>query len=74
MLFIIFITRSLRDLASSQSWCLSIWKQLDINGRVTTFAYFVLFCFWDLLPTVLLLLLITTKAGFGGKASPLKVV
>lgn len=63
LLFLIFFTRSIRDLATSQNWFLSIWNQLDMNGRVTTFAYFVFFCFWEFLPTVLLLCLITTKAG-----------
>ncbi|KAF1330332.1 hypothetical protein FI667_g5034, partial [Globisporangium splendens] len=63
LLFLIFFTRAMRDLATSQNWFLSIWNQLDMNGRVTTFAYFVFFCFWEFLPTVLLLLLITTKAG-----------
>uniref|UniRef100_K3X8B5 Uncharacterized protein n=1 Tax=Globisporangium ultimum (strain ATCC 200006 / CBS 805.95 / DAOM BR144) TaxID=431595 RepID=K3X8B5_GLOUD len=63
LLFLIFFTRATRDLATSQNWFLSIWNQLDMNGRVTTFAYFVFFCFWEFLPTVLLLLLITTKAG-----------
>ncbi|GAB9467954.1 hypothetical protein Gpo141_00005282 [Globisporangium polare] len=63
LLFLIFFTRSVRDLATSQNWLLSIWNPLDMNGRVTTFAYFVFFCFWEFLPTVLLLCLITTKAG-----------
>lgn len=63
LLFLIFFTRSVRDLATSQSWLVSIWNPLDMNGRVTTFAYFVFFCFWEFLPTVLLLCLITTKAG-----------
>lgn len=63
MLFVIFFTRSIRDLATSQSWFLSIWNQLDMNGRVTTFAYFIFFCFWEFLPTVLLLVLISTKTG-----------
>lgn len=63
LLFLIFFTRSVRDLATSQSWLLSIWNPLDMNGRVTTFAYFVFFCFWEFLPTVLLLCLITTRAG-----------
>ncbi|TYZ51471.1 hypothetical protein PybrP1_010605, partial [[Pythium] brassicae (nom. inval.)] len=63
LLFVIFFTRSVRDLATSQSWFVSIWNPLDMNGRVTTFAYFVFFCFWEFLPTVLLLCLITTKAG-----------
>lgn len=34
-----------------------------MNGRVTTCAYFVFFCFWEFLPTLLLLCLITSKAG-----------
>ncbi|DAZ94462.1 TPA: hypothetical protein N0F65_003498 [Lagenidium giganteum] len=63
LLFLIFFTRSVRDLATSQNWFLSIWNQLDMNGRVTTFEYFVFFCFWEFLPTILLLCLITTKAG-----------
>ncbi|KAJ0412678.1 hypothetical protein ATCC90586_002308 [Pythium insidiosum] len=63
LLFLIFFTRSMRDLATSQNWFLSIWNQLDMNGRVTTFAYFIFFCFWEFLPTILLLCLITTKAG-----------
>lgn len=63
LLFLIFFTRSVRDFATSQNWFLSIWNQLDMNGRVTTFAYFVFFCFWEFLPTILLLCLITTKAG-----------
>ncbi|TMW63083.1 hypothetical protein Poli38472_005701 [Pythium oligandrum] len=63
LLSFIFFTRSVRDLATSQNWFLSIWNQLDMNGRVTTFAYFIFFCFWEFLPTVLLLCLITTKAG-----------
>ena len=62
-LCVIFLTRSIRDLATSQSWLLSIWNQLDMNGRVTSFAYFVFFCFWEFLPTILLLLMITTRAG-----------
>lgn len=66
MLCLIFFTRSIRDLATSQSWFLTIWNQLDMNGRVTTFAYFVFFIFWEFLPTVLLLLMITTKAGLVG--------
>lgn len=70
LLFVIFFTRSVRDLATSQSWFVSIWNPLDMNGRVTTFAYFVFFCFWEFLPTVLLLCLITTKAGGVGGASP----
>ena len=65
-LWLVFFTRAIRDLATSQSWFVSIWNQLDMNGRVTTFSYFVFFLFWEFLPTVLLLLLITTKAGFGG--------
>jgi hypothetical protein len=60
---LIFFTRSIRDLATSQNWFLSIWNQLDMNGQVTSFAYFVFFCFWEFLPTLLLLCLITTKAG-----------
>lgn len=63
LLFLIFFTRSVRDLATSQSWLVSIWNPLDMNGRVTTFTYFVFFCFWEFLPTVLLLCLITSKAG-----------
>lgn len=58
----------IRDLATSQSWFLSIWNNLDMNGRVTTVAYFVFFCFWEFLPTILLLCLISSKAGgVGGK-------
>ncbi|CEG36671.1 uncharacterized protein PHALS_03339 [Plasmopara halstedii] len=63
LLSIIFFTRGIRDLATSQSWFLSIWNNLDMNGRVTTADYFVFFCFWEFLPTVLLLCLISSKAG-----------
>ncbi|GMF26462.1 unnamed protein product [Phytophthora fragariaefolia] len=63
LLCLIFFTRGIRDLATSQSWFLSIWNNLDMNGRVTTVAYFVFFCFWEFLPTVLLLCLISSKAG-----------
>lgn len=63
LLCFIFFTRGIRDLATSQSWFLSIWNNLDMNGRVTTVAYFVFFCFWEFLPTVLLLCLISSKAG-----------
>ncbi|POM58289.1 Hypothetical protein PHPALM_37083 [Phytophthora palmivora] len=68
LLCLIFFTRGIRDLATSQSWFLSIWNNLDMNGRVTTVAYFVFFCFWEFLPTILLLCLISSKAGgVGGK-------
>ncbi|RLN60444.1 hypothetical protein BBJ28_00023192 [Nothophytophthora sp. Chile5] len=79
LLCFIFFTRGIRDLATSQSWFLSIWNNLDMNGRVTTFAYFIFFCFWEFLPTVLLLCLISSKAGgVGGEgklltASPLSL-
>ncbi|KAG6614486.1 uncharacterized protein IUM83_04188 [Phytophthora cinnamomi] len=63
LLCVIFFTRGIRDLATSQSWFLSIWNNLDMNGRVTTVAYFVFFCFWEFLPTILLLCLISSKAG-----------
>ncbi|TDH66905.1 hypothetical protein CCR75_007489 [Bremia lactucae] len=63
LLCIIFFTRGIRDLATSQSWFLSIWNNLDMNGRVTTVTYFVFFCFWEFLPTVLLLCLVSSKAG-----------
>ncbi|KAG1685150.1 hypothetical protein DVH05_011345 [Phytophthora capsici] len=63
LLCLIFFTRGIRDLATSQSWFLSIWNNLDMNGRVTTVAYFVFFCFWEFLPTILLLCLISSKAG-----------
>ncbi|KAH7484222.1 hypothetical protein PRIC1_003521 [Phytophthora ramorum] len=63
LLCLIFFTRGTRDLATSQSWFLSIWNNLDMNGRVTTVAYFVFFCFWEFLPTILLLCLVSSKAG-----------
>ncbi|KAG7389520.1 hypothetical protein PHYPSEUDO_010165 [Phytophthora pseudosyringae] len=63
LLCLIFFTRGIRDLATSQSWFLSIWNNLDMNGRVTTVDYFVFFCFWEFLPTILLLCLISSKAG-----------
>ncbi|KAI9914106.1 hypothetical protein PsorP6_005712 [Peronosclerospora sorghi] len=63
LLCVIFFTRGIRDLATSQSWFLTIWNNLDMNGRVTTVAYFVFFCFWEFLPTMLLLCLISSKAG-----------
>lgn len=69
VLSVIFLTRGARDLATSQSWFLSIWNQLDLNGRVTSCAFFVFFCFWEFLPTVLLLCLISSKAGGVGGAS-----
>jgi hypothetical protein len=70
----IFLTRAARDLATSQSWFLSIWNQLDLNGRVTSCAYFVFFCFWEFLPTVLLLCLISSKAGgVGGESLSLSL-
>lgn len=69
LLSLIFLMRAVRDLATSQNWFLSIWNQLDMNGRVTSFSYFVFFCFWEFLPTILLLCLITTKAGGVGGSS-----
>ncbi|KAG2978082.1 hypothetical protein PC129_g3784 [Phytophthora cactorum] len=36
LLCFIFFTRGIRDLVTSQSWFLSIWNNLDMNGRVTT--------------------------------------
>lgn len=69
VLSVIFFTRAARDLATSESWFLSIWNQLDMNGRVTTCSYFIFFCFWEFLPTVLLLCLISSKAGgLGGES------
>lgn len=60
----------MRDLATSKNWLLGIWNQLEMYNRVTTFAYFIFFCFWEFLPTILLLCLLTTKAGgVGGKNS-----
>ncbi|CCI42972.1 unnamed protein product [Albugo candida] len=53
----------MRDLATSKNWLLGIWNQLEMYNRVTTFAYFIFFCFWEFLPTILLLCLLTTKAG-----------
>ncbi|KAF1777228.1 hypothetical protein GQ600_23005 [Phytophthora cactorum] len=69
LLCFIFFTRGIRDLVTSQSWFLSIWNNLDMNGRVTTVAYFVFFCFWEFLPTLLLLCLISSKAGGVGVRS-----
>ncbi|KAG6968470.1 hypothetical protein JG688_00005814 [Phytophthora aleatoria] len=68
LLCFIFFTRGIRDLVTSQSLFLSIWNNLDMNGRVTTVAYFVFFCFWEFLPTLLLLCLISSKAGGVGVA------
>jgi len=70
LLCLIFFTRGIRDLATSQSWFLSIWNNLDMNGRVTTVAYFIFFCFWEFLPTILLLCLISSKAGGVGGERP----
>ncbi|CAH0493806.1 unnamed protein product [Peronospora farinosa] len=63
LLCLIFFTRGIRDVATSQSWFLSIRNNFDMNGRVTTVDYFVFFCFWEFLPTILLLCLISSKAG-----------
>ncbi|CAK4612011.1 hypothetical protein LEN26_006307 [Aphanomyces euteiches] len=64
MLFLIFFTRSLRDLLTSQNWLLfSVANPMDQYGEITSFLSFSLFVVWDFFPTVLLLVLISTKAG-----------
>ncbi|KDO27050.1 hypothetical protein SPRG_07761 [Saprolegnia parasitica CBS 223.65] len=64
LLFVIFFTRSMRDLATSQNWLrFSVLNPVDQFGQITSFSYFILFVVWDFLPTVLLLLLVSTEAG-----------
>ncbi|KAF0693121.1 Aste57867_15867 [Aphanomyces stellatus] len=64
ILFLIFFTRSLRDFLTSQNWLLfSVLNPVDQFGQITTLSTFALFVVWDFLPTILLLLLISTKAG-----------
>ncbi|RHY88538.1 hypothetical protein DYB35_005227 [Aphanomyces astaci] len=67
VLFLIFFTRSVRDFVTSQNWLrLSVANPVDQFGQIPTFSYFALFVVWDFVPTILLLVLISTKAGAVG--------
>ncbi|ETV97584.1 hypothetical protein, variant 1 [Aphanomyces invadans] len=67
MLFLIFFTRSVRDFLTSQNWLrFSVVNPVDQFGEIPTFSYFAMFVMWDFVPTILLLALISTKAGAVG--------